>query len=206
MKTLKVEGAYPPASETAEDVAAQFPAFIATYDARRLHPSPGYLSPNRTKRSTPGRRSKTPPDNLRPEGHTPPDGRFRPVPATVLPRPVRRQVPPQASHLVSCQVSNPVGGPAGRLRRLAGRAGGACGLELSAGRAGVSGLDWLTGFGEPARSPLASAAAAPAGRPVPWRVPVLASRRVPGSKAWNPPRRSLPRVAAILARPGPRKA
>ncbi len=45
MKTLKVEGAYPPASATAEDVAAQLPAFIATYNAKRLHPSPGCLSP-----------------------------------------------------------------------------------------------------------------------------------------------------------------
>ncbi len=55
----------------AEDVAAQLPAFIAKYDAKRLHPSPGYLSPNKTKGSTPGRRSTTPPDNVRTEGHTP---------------------------------------------------------------------------------------------------------------------------------------
>ena len=90
-------------------------------------------------------------------------------------------------HLVSCWVSNPVGGPAGRRRRLAGRAGGACGLELCAGRAGPFGLGWLTGFGEPARIPLASAPAAPAGRPVPWKAPVRASGWVQGSKVWNSP-------------------
>jgi putative transposase len=45
MKTLKVEGVYPLAFETAEDVAEQLPAFIEKYNARRLHSSLGYLSP-----------------------------------------------------------------------------------------------------------------------------------------------------------------
>jgi putative transposase len=45
MKTLKVECVYPLEFETAEDVAEQFPAFIEKYNARRLHSSLGYLSP-----------------------------------------------------------------------------------------------------------------------------------------------------------------
>jgi putative transposase len=45
MKTLKVEGVYPLEFETAQDVAEQLPAFIEKYNARRLHSSLGYLSP-----------------------------------------------------------------------------------------------------------------------------------------------------------------
>lgn len=45
MKTLKVEGVYPLDFETAEEVAEQLPAFIEKYNARRLHSSLGYLSP-----------------------------------------------------------------------------------------------------------------------------------------------------------------
>jgi putative transposase len=45
MKTMKVEGVYPLEFETAEDVAEQLPAFIEKYNARRLHSSLGYLSP-----------------------------------------------------------------------------------------------------------------------------------------------------------------
>ena len=45
MKTLKVEGVYPLAFETAEDVAEQIPAFIDKYNSRRLHSALGYLSP-----------------------------------------------------------------------------------------------------------------------------------------------------------------
>jgi len=45
MKTLKVEGVYPLEFETAEDVADQLPAFIEKYNAKRLHSSLGYLSP-----------------------------------------------------------------------------------------------------------------------------------------------------------------
>jgi len=44
-KTLKVEGVYPLEFETPEDVAAQLPAFIEKDNARRLHSSLGYLSP-----------------------------------------------------------------------------------------------------------------------------------------------------------------
>lgn len=46
MKTLKVEGVYPMAFETAEDVAEHLPAFIEKHNARRLHSALGYLSPN----------------------------------------------------------------------------------------------------------------------------------------------------------------
>jgi putative transposase len=45
MKTLKVEGVYPLEFETVEDVLEQLPAFIAKYNAKRLHSSIGYLSP-----------------------------------------------------------------------------------------------------------------------------------------------------------------
>jgi putative transposase len=45
MKTLKVEGVYPLAFETLEEVAEQLPRFIEKYNARRLHSGLGYLSP-----------------------------------------------------------------------------------------------------------------------------------------------------------------
>ncbi|XWN32410.1 MAG: integrase core domain-containing protein [Devosia sp.] len=45
MKPLKVEGVYPLEFETAEDVAGELPATIEKYNARRLHSSLGYLSP-----------------------------------------------------------------------------------------------------------------------------------------------------------------
>jgi putative transposase len=46
MKTLKVEGVYPLAFETFQDVAEQLPAFFDKYNARRLHSALAYRSPN----------------------------------------------------------------------------------------------------------------------------------------------------------------
>ena len=46
LKTLKVEGVYPMAFETIEDVAEHVPRFFEKYNARRLHSALGYLSPN----------------------------------------------------------------------------------------------------------------------------------------------------------------
>ena len=53
MKTLKVEGVYPMAFESAEDVACYLPRFIDGYNERRLHSALDYLSPNRFEEEQP---------------------------------------------------------------------------------------------------------------------------------------------------------
>ena len=47
MKTLKAEGVYPMAFESAADVAEHRPRFFDSYNERRLHSALGYLNPNR---------------------------------------------------------------------------------------------------------------------------------------------------------------
>ena len=49
MKTLKVEGVYPMAFESADDVAEHLPRFIDSYNERRLHSALGYFSPNHSE-------------------------------------------------------------------------------------------------------------------------------------------------------------
>ena len=53
MKTLKVEGVYPVAFESAEDVAEHLPRFIDSYNDRRLRSALGYPSPNRFEEEQP---------------------------------------------------------------------------------------------------------------------------------------------------------
>ena len=53
MKTLKVEGVYPMALESADDVAEHLPRFIDSYNERRLYSALGYLSPNRYEEKQP---------------------------------------------------------------------------------------------------------------------------------------------------------
>ena len=53
MKTLKVEGVYPMAFESEEDVARHLLFFIDSYNERRLHSVLGYLSPNRFEEEQP---------------------------------------------------------------------------------------------------------------------------------------------------------
>jgi putative transposase len=53
MKTLKIEGVYPMAFETFDDVVDHLPHFIEeTYNKRRLHSSLGYLSPQQFEHQT----------------------------------------------------------------------------------------------------------------------------------------------------------
>ncbi len=47
VKSLKVEGVYPMASESAEDVAEHLPSFIDSYNERSLHPALDDLGTNR---------------------------------------------------------------------------------------------------------------------------------------------------------------
>ena len=53
MKTLKVEGVYPVAFESEEDIARHLPRFIDSYNGRRLHSALGYLSPIRFEEEQP---------------------------------------------------------------------------------------------------------------------------------------------------------
>ena len=68
MKTLKVEGVYPMAFESAKDVAFHLPRFIDRYNGRRLHSAPGYLSPNRFQEEQPRTPVKTAAGNCPAQG------------------------------------------------------------------------------------------------------------------------------------------
>ena len=53
MKTLKVEGVYPMAFETQQDVVEHLPRFIDAYNQRHLHSSLGYLNPTQFEEHNP---------------------------------------------------------------------------------------------------------------------------------------------------------
>ncbi len=55
MKTLKVEGVYPMAFESADDVVGHLPRLIDRYNERRLRSALGYPSPNRFEEEQPRR-------------------------------------------------------------------------------------------------------------------------------------------------------
>ena len=59
MKTLKVEGVYPMAFESAEDVAEHLPRFIDSYNERRLHSALGCLNPTRVEEEQPRKPDKS---------------------------------------------------------------------------------------------------------------------------------------------------
>ncbi len=59
MKTLKVEGVYPMAFESTDDVAEHLPRFIDRYNDRRLHSALRCLSPNRFEEEQPRKPVKT---------------------------------------------------------------------------------------------------------------------------------------------------
>ena len=68
VKTLKVEGVYPMAFETFQDVAQQLPRFIEKYNAGACTRRSDTAAPTSSRRRTPGRRSKPPPDPCPPRG------------------------------------------------------------------------------------------------------------------------------------------
>ena len=59
MKKLKVEGVYPLALESAENVAEHVPRVIDSYNERRRHSALGYLSSNRYEKEQPRTRVET---------------------------------------------------------------------------------------------------------------------------------------------------
>jgi putative transposase len=66
MKTLKVEGVYPMAFETHEDVAEHFPRSTTKYNDRRLHSALAYRSPNQFEEENAPPPSKPQPDHCPP--------------------------------------------------------------------------------------------------------------------------------------------
>ena len=100
MTTLKIEGAYPLAFESADDVVEHLPRSIDSDNDRRRHSALGYFSPNRFEEEQPRTSVKTLTRNRPTQGptqgnHPPHSRRWQPpLQSARMPPTIRRRSPP----------------------------------------------------------------------------------------------------------------